>query len=203
MPDNDAKSQTMMQGFDLKVVKKSACTNKLHKWRTNEKHMFLEMNFEQIKLLMVQIKNDQQKHWKAWSTLSASWKWSSWRTNSIDMLRTIKRTKKRTTTTEELKFWLMNQMQIFNFPRNEKINMRKGASYNEWTSRRQGRPNIFIISLKATKKWTIDDGHDEIVEQNLRFVEIQLKSMTNECCQNFDVDADKENRKLNFYHDKN
>ena len=66
--------------------------------------MFLEMNLEQIKLLMVQIKNDQKKQWKAWSTLSASWKWSLWRTISIDMFKTIKQTKKWRKTTEELKF---------------------------------------------------------------------------------------------------
>ena len=48
-----------------------------------------------------------------------------------------------------------------------------------------------------------NDGHDEIMEQNLRFAKIQLKNVTNECCRNFDVDADEEQRKLNFYHDKN
>ena len=85
MPDNDAKSQTMMQGFDLKVIKGSACTVELHRWRNNEKNMFLEMIFEQIKLLMVQIKNDQKKQWKAWSTLTASWEWSLQRTNSTEM----------------------------------------------------------------------------------------------------------------------
>ena len=31
MPDNDAKSQMKMQGFDLKVVKDSACTDELHR----------------------------------------------------------------------------------------------------------------------------------------------------------------------------
>jgi len=65
MPDNEAKSQMKMTGSDLKVIKKSACTNKLHRQRTNEKHMFLEMNLEQIKLLMVQNKNDQEKQQKA------------------------------------------------------------------------------------------------------------------------------------------
>jgi len=90
MPDNDAKSQMMMQGFDLKVVKESACTIKLHRWRTNEKHTFLEMNFEQMKSLMVQIKNDQKKQWKAWSTSSASWEWSQRWINPTDMLKTIK-----------------------------------------------------------------------------------------------------------------
>ena len=48
-----------------------------------------------------------------------------------------------------------------------------------------------------------DDGHDEIMEQNLRFTKIRLKNMTDECCQNFDVNADKEQRKLKFYYDKN
>ena len=47
-----------------------------------------------------------------------------------------------------------------------------------------------------------DEGHDEIMEQNLRFAKIRLKNMTKECCQNFDVDANKEQRKLNFYCDK-
>ena len=48
-----------------------------------------------------------------------------------------------------------------------------------------------------------NDGCHEIVEQNLRFVKIRLKNVTDECCQNFDVDADEENRKLDFYCDKN
>ena len=48
-----------------------------------------------------------------------------------------------------------------------------------------------------------NDGHHEIVEQNLQFVKIRLKNMTDECCQNFDVDADEEHRKLKFYHDEN
>ena len=48
-----------------------------------------------------------------------------------------------------------------------------------------------------------NDGHHEIIEQNLRFVKIRLKNMTDECCRNFDVDVDEEQRKLNFYHDKN
>ena len=49
----------------------------------------------------------------------------------------------------------------------------------------------------------IDDGCDEIMEQNLRFAKIRLKNVTDECCQNFDVNADEEQRKLKFYHDKN
>ena len=48
-----------------------------------------------------------------------------------------------------------------------------------------------------------DDGCDQIMEQNLRFAKIRLKNMTNECYQNFDVNVDKEERKLNFYYDKN
>ena len=72
MPDNDAKSQTMMQGFDLKVIKESACTVELHWWETNEKNKFLEMNFEPNEVVNGSIKNDQKKPWKAWSTLSAS-----------------------------------------------------------------------------------------------------------------------------------
>ena len=48
-----------------------------------------------------------------------------------------------------------------------------------------------------------DDGHDQIVEQNLRIAKIWLKNMTDECCRNFDVDADEEQRKLNFCCDKN
>ena len=97
----------------------------------------------------------------------------------------------------------MNQMQIFSFPRNEKMSMRKGASCSEWTSARQGRPNVFVILLKTTKKWTMDDGCDEIIEQNLRIAKIRLKNVTEECCRNFDVDADEEQRKLNFCYDKN
>ena len=39
-PDNDAKSQTMMQGFDLKVIKESACTIKApQKKKQREKHV--------------------------------------------------------------------------------------------------------------------------------------------------------------------
>ena len=68
MPDNDAKSQTMMQGFDLKVVKGSACTDGLLWWRTNEKIKFLEMNFERNEIVDDLIKNDQKKQWQAWST---------------------------------------------------------------------------------------------------------------------------------------
>ena len=45
-------------------------------------------------------------------------------------------------------------------------------------------------------------GHDEIMEQNLRFAKIRLKNVTDKCCQNFDVDAEEENRKLEFYFDK-
>ena len=86
----------------------------------------------------------------------------------------------------------MNQMQIFSFPRNEWTKMSKGASCSEWASGRQRRPNVFIILLKTTKKWMTDDGCDEIMEQNLWFVKIQLKNVTDECCQNFDVDADEE-----------
>ena len=56
MPDKEAKSQMKMIGSDLKVIKKGACTIELHRKRTNEKHMFLEMNLEQMKLLMVQNK---------------------------------------------------------------------------------------------------------------------------------------------------
>ena len=97
----------------------------------------------------------------------------------------------------------MNQMQIFIFPRNEWTKMSKGASCSEWTNRRRRQPNIFKILLKTTKKWTTDDGHDEIIEQNLQIAKIQLKSVTEECCQNFDVDANEEQRKLNFYCDKN
>ena len=48
-----------------------------------------------------------------------------------------------------------------------------------------------------------DDGNDETIEQNLRFVKIRLKNVTDECCQNFDVDADEEHRKLKFHCDKN
>ena len=97
----------------------------------------------------------------------------------------------------------MNQMQIFSFPRNEWTKTSEGASCSEWTNRRQGRPNIFTILQKTTKKWMKDNGHDEIMEQNLRFAKIRLKNVTDECCQNFDVDADEEWRKLNFCHDKN
>ena len=203
MPDNEAKSQMKMTGSDLKVIKKSACTDELHRWRTNEKHMFLEMNFEQIKLLMVQIKNDQKKQWKAWSTLTASWKWSLWRTSLIEMFKTIKRMKKWSTTFEELKFWLTNQVQIFNFPRNEKMNTSLGASHSTLTSRRQRWPNVFAILLRTTKKWMKDDANHEIVQQNLQFVKIRLKNVTDKCCQNFDVDADEKHRKLKFYCDKN
>ena len=141
---------------------------------------------------MVQLKNDQKKQWKAWSTLSASWKWSLWRTNPTEMFKTIEWTKKQSETFEELKFWLTNQMQIFNFPRNEQLNTSEGASYSEWTSGRQRRPNVFTILLKTTKKWMENDGHHEIVEQNLQIAKIQLKNMTEECCRNFDANADEE-----------
>jgi len=197
------KSLTMMQGFDLKVIKWSACTVELQWWRTNEKNKFLETNFERNEVVDGSIKNDQKKQWKAWSTLSASWKWSLWWTSATEMFKTIKWMKKWSTTFEELKFWLTNQMQIFNFPRNEKTNTSQGASYSATTSGRWRPPNIFAILLKTTKKWTTDDANHEIVEQNLWFVKIRLKNMTNKCCQNFDDDADEEHGKLKFYYDEN
>ena len=97
----------------------------------------------------------------------------------------------------------MNQMQNLIFPRNEWTKMSKEANCSEWTNRRRRRPNVFIILLKTTKKWTKDDGCHEIIEQNLRIAKIRLKNVTDECCRNFDVDVDKEQRKLNFYYDKN
>ena len=86
----------------------------------------------------------------------------------------------------------MNQMQIFIFPRNEQTKTSEGASCSEQTSGRQRWPNIFATSLKTTKKWMADDGCHEIIEQNLRFVKIRLKNMTDECCRSFDVNADEE-----------
>ena len=170
----------------------------MHAWTSStdegikEKNTFLEMSLEQMEWLMVQNKNDQEKQQKAWSTLTASWEWSSQRTNPTEMFRAIKRTKKWRTTTEELKFWLMNQMQICNFPRNEKKNTSKGASCSEWASGKRRRPNVFTILLKTTKKWMAEDGNDEIMEQNLQFAKIRLKSVTHKCCRNFNVDADEE-----------
>ena len=43
-----------------------------------------------------------------------------------------------------------------------------------------------------TKKRMINDGCDEIMKQNLRFAKIRLKNMIDECCRNFDVDADED-----------
>ena len=48
-----------------------------------------------------------------------------------------------------------------------------------------------------------DNANHEIIQQNLQFVKIRLKEVTDKCCQKFDVDADEEQRKLEFHYDKN